>query len=110
MVILRSMSTLALTELLGQAVIDAEGAVCGRVREVALTPQEDRARVSVLIVRTKAGNRNLPFAAVRSINGGVRTSNACAEWAATNGAEGLFLLERDLLDQQVMRTGRGFRS
>lgn len=96
------MSTLALTELLGQTVIDAAGAVCGRVREVALTPQEDRARVSVLIVRTKSGNRNLPFAAVRAINGGVRTTTSCSEWAASNGAEGLFLLERDLLDQQVI--------
>ena len=102
MVILRAMSTLALTELLGLTVVDSAGAVCGRVREVALSPQEDRARVSMLIVRTKAGNRNLPFGAVRSINGGVTTSTACAEWAAANGAEGLFLLERDLLDQQVI--------
>ena len=96
------MSTLALTELLGSAVVDAGGAVCGRVREVALTPEEDRARVSVLIVRTKGGNRNLPFTAITSINGTVRASTPCGEWPAANGAEGLFLLERDLLDQQVI--------
>jgi flagellar motility protein MotE (MotC chaperone) len=32
----------------------------------------------------------------------VRATTAAGEWAAANGAEGLFLLERDLLDQQVI--------
>ena len=94
--------TLALTELLGSSVYDASGAVCGRVREVALTPQEDRAKVSTLIVRTREGNRILPFSAVDRINGGVRAQNSAREWASSEGIEGLFLLERDLLDQQVI--------
>src|SRR5438309_10732259 len=94
--------TLALTELLGSPVIDSGGTVCGRVREVALAPQEDRARIAVLVVKTRAGNRNLPSAAVVSINGGVRTSTAYSEWSVSDGAEGLLLLERDLLDQQVI--------
>jgi len=37
------MSTVALTELLGTPVFDSAGSQCGRVREVALTPQEDPA-------------------------------------------------------------------
>jgi magnesium transporter len=94
--------TLALTELLGSTVYDANGAVCGRVREVALTPQEDRAKVSTLIVRTREGNRALPFAAVSRINGGVRAQGSVREWTSSEGIEGLFLLERDLLDQQVI--------
>src|SRR5207253_4696234 len=36
------------------------------------------------------------------INGGVRTSTAYSEWSVSDGAEGLLLLERDLLDQQVI--------
>jgi sporulation protein YlmC with PRC-barrel domain/CBS domain-containing protein len=96
------MSTVALTELLGTPVFDAAGAQCGRVREVALTPQEDRARVSILIVKTKSGNRMLPFGAIGSINGGVYAKTASAEWTPADGAEGLFLLERDLLDQQII--------
>jgi magnesium transporter len=94
--------TLALTELLGSTVYDADGAVCGRVREVALTPQEDRAKVSTLIVGTREGNRALPFTAVSRINGGVRAQSCVREWASSEGIEGLFLLERDLLDQQVI--------
>ena len=96
------MTTLALSELLGATVYDPSGAASGRVREVTMTPQEDRSRITSLIVKTKSGNRVLPFTAVSAINGGVRASTAAAEWAAANGAEGLFLLERDLLDQQVI--------
>ena len=37
------MTTLALSELLGATVYDPSGAASGRVREVTLAPQEDRA-------------------------------------------------------------------
>lgn len=96
------MSELALTELLGAPVFDSAGESIGRVREVALTPQEDRVRVSVLIVRTPSGDRLLPLQAVRSIDGQIRASTTSSEWSLANGTEGLFLLERDLLDQQVI--------
>src|SRR5579864_2546088 len=96
------MSALALTELLGAPVMDSAGQTCGRVREVCLTPQEDRIRISLLIVKTKAGDRALPLQSVQSINGGVRASTALADWGPSQGWEGLFLLERDLLDQQVI--------
>lgn len=102
MSILATMSVLALTELLGATVRDSAGQACGRVREVALAPQEDRIRVSVLIVKTKSGDRVLPLQSVTTINGGVRASTTLAEWGGVNGTEGLFLLERDLLDQQVI--------
>ena len=44
----------------------------------------------------------LPLTAVSAINGGVRASTAAADWTAADGAEGLLLLSRDLLDQQVI--------
>ena len=96
------MTTIALSELLGAAVYDPSGAVTGRVREVTMTPQEDRSRISSLIIRTKTGNRVLPFTAVAAINGGIKSATAAGEWLPANGAEGMFLLERDLLDQQVI--------
>jgi flagellar motility protein MotE (MotC chaperone)/sporulation protein YlmC with PRC-barrel domain len=95
------MTTLALSELLGAMVYDPSGA-SGRVREVTLAPQEDRSRISALIVKTKSGSRILPFAAVSAINGGIQARTAAADWPAVSGTEGLFLLERDLLDQQVI--------
>lgn len=95
------MLSLALSELLGATVYDPSGAA-GRVREVTLTPQEDRSRISSLIVKTKTGNRIVAFESISAIDGGVRTATSAAQWPVANGTEGLFLLERDLLDQQVI--------
>jgi magnesium transporter len=96
------MSSLALTDLLGTPVVDTAGQVCGRVREVALAPQENMVQVSLLIVKTRSGDRLLPLQAVSSINGKITALTAFSDWKVTNGNEGLFLLERDLLDQQVI--------
>jgi len=96
------MPTFALTELLGATVFDRTGSRCGRVREVALVPQEDRARVAMLIVKTSSGSRLLPFGLVTSINGGVRTDASTTQWLTGDGSEGMLLLSRDLLDQQVI--------
>ncbi|HEV2696560.1 MAG TPA: magnesium transporter, partial [Terriglobales bacterium] len=95
------MSSIALTELLGVPVTEASGAACGRVREVVLAPAEDRVRVSSLIVRTKKGDRVLPLSAVSGLNGGIRALTDFEEWAAPQ-SDGLFLLGRDLLDQQII--------
>ncbi|HTS19245.1 MAG TPA: magnesium transporter, partial [Verrucomicrobiae bacterium] len=93
------MISLPLSELLGATVYDPSGAA-GRVRELTLAP--DRSRVAALIVKTRSGNRVLPFTSVAAINGGIQATTAAGEWQAANGTEGLFLLERDLLDQQVI--------
>src|SRR6266481_7977884 len=96
------MATVSLCELLGSTVYDASGAASGRVREVAVAPQEDRSRVSQLIVKTPVGNLVLPLTAVSAINGGIRASTAAAEWTPADGSEGLLLLSGDLLDLQVL--------
>lgn len=96
------MTTLALSDLLGSPVYDRTGTASGRVREVTLAPQEDRSRIASFIIKTKTGNRILPFSAVTEINGGIKASNSAGDWTPSNGTEGLFLLERDLLDQQVI--------
>src|SRR5258708_4871965 len=99
---LRGMTTLPLSELLGATVYDPAGAARGRVREVTLAPQEDRDRIASFIVKTKTGNRVLPFSSVSAIDASVHALTNPPEWPLANGAEGLFLLERDLLDQQVI--------
>ncbi len=96
------MATVSLSDLLGSTVYDASGAASGRVREVALAPQEDRSRVALFIIKTAAGNRMLPLSSVSAINGGIRAATAAADWTSSDGQEGLLLLSRDLLDQQVI--------
>ena len=96
------MSQIALSDLLGAPVYDPAGLRSGRVREVALCPQEDRARVAGLIVKTKSGDRLLTCPALTSVNGGIHTSTPLDQCAPCDTREGLLLLERDLLDQQII--------
>jgi CBS domain-containing protein/sporulation protein YlmC with PRC-barrel domain len=96
------MTSLALSDLLGQPVFDAVGAKVGHVREVAMVPQEDSNHVALLVVRTGDGDRLLATRLVQSINGGIRSSVSAAEWSAFSGSEGMLLMDRDLLDQQII--------
>lgn len=93
---------LALSELLGAPVVDTTGAVVGRVREVALSPQEDATRVSLLVVKTRNGIKAVLANQISEIDGQVRTNVAAAKWQPFTGGEGYFLLDRDLLDQQII--------
>ena len=69
------MSIVALSELLGATVRDATGTVRGRVREVAIAPQDHPTRVAYLIVNTPDGERLLPAAALKSCGATVRTDD-----------------------------------
>jgi CBS domain-containing protein/sporulation protein YlmC with PRC-barrel domain len=95
------MACVSLTQLLGALVSDPAGAT-GRVRELVIRPQEDSTRIFGLLVKTKVGDRLLPFTDVTAINGGIRTSRPISEWVSSVETEGLLLLERDLLDQQII--------
>jgi len=95
-------SNITLSEILGAAVVDSTGAVAGRVREVALCPQEDPVHVSVLVVKTRQGERALAAAQSQRINGEVRAKVPASEWQPFTGPQDPVLLERDLLDQQII--------
>lgn len=97
------MASVALSRLLGSRVLDASGAVAGRVREVAISPQEDPNRISALIVRTRAGDRLVPANALcLSGDSLFRCTGDPNTWPTLDKPEDLFLLERDLLDQQII--------
>lgn len=93
---------IALSDLLGRPVYEPSGAKAGRVREVALVPQEDTAHVSGFVVKTPSGDRLLSVKAVKSIDGVIRARVAPADWHDYSSSEGMLLLERDLLDQQII--------
>jgi len=100
-----SVVSLALTELLGAPVVDSTGAVAGRVREAALLPQDDPAHIAAVIVRTGAGDRIVHKEEFQSFEKRtLRCSRPASEWNKfeRDNAEGFLLLERDLLDQQII--------
>src|SRR3954454_11979126 len=96
------MSLVALSELLGAPVRGATGAVLGRVREIAIAPQDHPTRIAYLIVRTSDGERVLPSAVLKSCGATVRTDDDGSAWERYSASDGVLLLKRDLLDQQII--------
>ena len=96
------MSVVALSELLGANVRDASGTVRGRVRELAVAPQEHPTRISYLIVKTSDGERVLPGAVIKSFGTTVRTTSDFKDLERVTSSDGVLLLKRDLLDQQII--------
>src|SRR2546426_6896758 len=96
------MSLVALSELLGATVRDASGTVQGRVRELAIAPQDHPTRIAYLIVRTGEDERMLPADALRACGATVRTDSNASSWERYSASDGVLLLKRDLLDQQII--------
>jgi magnesium transporter len=96
------MSIVALSELLGATVRDATGAVRGRVRELAVAPQDHPTLIAFLIVKTSDGERMLAPGAITSAGASVRAGTDVSEWDRFIPSDGLLLLKRDLLDQQII--------
>src|SRR6202163_3306567 len=96
------MSRVALSELLGATVRDATGTVRGRVREIAVAPQDHPTRIAYLIVKTSDGKRALPPDDVKSFGSTVRTTTESTDWGSYTPSDGVLLLKRDLLDQQII--------
>src|SRR6202142_3138277 len=96
------MPSLALSALIGSPVYDRSGAAAGKVREVAAVPQDNSSQILGLVVRTGSGDRLLVTNSLSSINGGARATTAVSDWMPYTNGEGMLLLARDLLDQQII--------
>jgi CBS domain-containing protein len=96
------MAIVALSELLGASVRDASGSVRGRVREAAVVPQDHPTRVAYLIVRTASGERTVPISDLKTCIPTVRADSDVDGWERYAPSDGVLLLKRDLLDQQII--------
>src|SRR5580765_6576135 len=96
------MSLVALSELVGASVRDASGTVRGRVRELAVAPQDHPTRIAYLVVRTSDGERILRPDVLTSAGSTVRASTESSAWERHTPSDGVLLLKRDLLDQQII--------
>jgi CBS domain-containing protein len=92
---------------MGAPVADASGRTVGRVREFAVSPQMDANHVQGLVLRRAGAGRGEPMsmAAVRDLDltaaGGLRMRGQ-AKATPMPEEESFLLLERDLLDQQII--------
>ena len=93
----------ALSSILGASVYDSSGAYAGQVREVAISPQEDPNRISDFVVKTREGDRLLPARQVKTVIGSsIQVIGSPHDWQPLTSSAGMLLLERDLLDQQII--------
>src|SRR5258708_32446434 len=94
---------IALSSILGAPVHDGSGKLAGLVREVAPSPQHDPSYISELIVKTSDGDRLLSAKEISGLERGVIAIRGKLEdWPPLVSSDGLLLLERDLLDQQII--------
>src|SRR6185503_12292440 len=69
----------------------------------AIFPQEDPNRISDFIVKTREGDRLLPSREVKTVIGSaIQVNGSAHDWQPLSSSEGMLLLERDLLDQQII--------
>ncbi len=94
---------IALSSILGASVYDSSGAFAGHVREVAVSPRDDPNRISDFVVKTREGDRLLPVRQVKTLVGpNIQANSTLQDWSPLASSEGMLLLERDLLDQQII--------
>lgn len=97
----------SVSALMGASITDANGGRYGSVREFAVQPTVDAARVSGLVVRRSRGGRGdamtlVPISSLAlSASGSLRLLEGSAP-EAMPGTDEYLLLERDLLDQQII--------
>ena len=92
--------------LVGMPVVDGAGVSCGRVHELAVNVAEDGTRVAALVLRQRvAGEERTSLLPVSSLERGTARSAVLTTTGTPGSASGLedyLLLERDLLDQQII--------
>jgi magnesium transporter len=93
-----------LSDLIGAAVYDSSGAQAGRVRELAIVPQQDGNTIAAVVLKTRQGMRLMAPRQIASINGGIKAKVRFGELTEYAGSEGMLMLSRDLLDQQIIDT------
>ena len=97
----------SVSALMGAAVLDAEGKAFGRVREFAVAPLTDSSKVEALVVRLAKARRGERPSLVRIDALELGAAGELKMMAGTEpgkmaSGDDYLLLERDLLDQQII--------
>ena len=97
----------SVSALMGSAVVDAQGAVYGHVREFAVSPSVDTSHVHGLALRrvsARRGDRHslVLITEIHLTSNGRMQLLDCARPTTMPEDETYLLLERDLLDQQII--------
>jgi magnesium transporter len=97
----------SVSALMGTAVVDAQGSAFGHVREFAVAPSVDASHVYGMVVRLASAKRGdrpslVPITEMKLTTAGQMQLSATATPTTLSDDETYLLLERDLLDQQII--------
>jgi magnesium transporter len=92
---------------MGSAILDAQGAAIGHVRELAVAPSVDSAHVYGIVLKLVSAKRGerpsvIPIAQLQLTPAGAMQLRDTARPTPLPDDESYLLLERDLLDQQII--------
>jgi len=95
----------SVSQLVGMPVVDGSGRVCGRVHEFAVDVGQDATHVQAFVLRRKGEGKKKSFLSVSQVKFPTAEDTklqATSEPHRTLDMEDYLLLERDLLDQQII--------
>src|ERR1700743_3561247 len=97
----------SVSALMGTAVVDAQGGAIGHVRELAVAPSVDAAHVHGIVLRMASAKRGdrpslVPVTQLQFTASGAMLLRETARPTPLPDDESYLLLERDLLDQQII--------
>jgi magnesium transporter len=97
----------SVSALMGTTVVDAQGSAFGHVREFAVAPTVDASHVYGMVVKLTSAKRGdrpslVPVAELQLTAAGQMQLRATATPTTLSDDETYLLLERDLLDQQII--------
>ncbi|HTV04315.1 MAG TPA: CBS domain-containing protein [Acidobacteriaceae bacterium] len=91
-----------LTTMLGTPVVDRDGRLQGRVKDLAVATGAEPGKVAGLVVKTSNGVRLVPAKDLRQTPSGVLELRQDAQLRPLNGSEDYLFLRQDLLDRQII--------
>jgi magnesium transporter len=97
----------SVSALLGAAVVDSNGATLGHVREFAVAPAVDTAHIHGIVLKLASAKRGdrphfVPVTHLQLTPGGTMQLRKTAQSTPLPEDDSFLLLERDLLDQQII--------
>ncbi len=98
----RTATRVSLTAILGMPVTDAQGRLCGKLKDVAITTGPDGGKVAGLVLKTRTGLSLVPSQEVIETPAGTLEVRS-ADVLAPLKEEGNYLfLQQDLIDRQII--------
>jgi len=99
----RTTTRVSLTALLGTPVTDSQGAVCGKLKDIAVATGADAGKVAGLVLKTRAGLALVPSQEVRETAAGTLQVLSTNAITPLTGEQGTYIyLQQDLVDRQII--------